>query len=201
MARFFRRQWGWLNLGVQPSPLPIADPGDATMDHDPLWAGALSLVLLHEETGCPHSALHAARLLERISELPEIDGSTRDLTGRRSHDTSHARSQPRRSRQASHPRCHASPIPMPTRFPAPQRPATAFPAQASETPYHVAGGAIRLSLSSDLQGPAGEEASPRKGSRRQRLWELGHKCHCPIVGVCFSVEELRKRPFVTRKFI
>ena len=31
----------------------------------PLWAGALSLVLLHEETGCTQSARHAARLLER----------------------------------------------------------------------------------------------------------------------------------------
>jgi hypothetical protein len=78
-----------------------------------------------------------------------------------------------------------------TRFPAPRHPATASLAKASETPYLVAGGAIRLSLSSDLQGPAGEEASPRKGSRRRRLWELGHKCHCPIVGVCFSVHELR----------
>ncbi|MBL8449461.1 MAG: hypothetical protein JNM32_06005 [Dechloromonas sp.] len=54
------------------------------MNQHSLWAGALSLVLLHEETGCPHSALNAARLLERLSELPEIDGSTRDLCERAS---------------------------------------------------------------------------------------------------------------------
>lgn len=30
------------------------------------------------------------------------------------------------------------------------------------------------------------------GSRRPRLWELEHKCHCPIVGVCFDVAEIRK---------
>lgn len=34
------------------------------------------------------------------------------------------------------------------------------------------------------------------GSRRPRLWELDHKCHCPIVGVCFDVTEMRK--LVTR---
>ena len=34
------------------------------------------------------------------------------------------------------------------------------------------------------------------GSRRPRLWELDHKCHCPIVGACFDVAEMRK--LVTR---
>ena len=29
-------------------------------------------------------------------------------------------------------------------------------------------------------------------SRRRRLWELSHKYHCPIIGVCFDVTELRK---------
>lgn len=37
------------------------------------------------------------------------------------------------------------------------------------------------------------DTSPRPaGSRRPRLWELEHKCHCPIVGVCFDVAEIRK---------
>ncbi len=31
-----------------------------------------------------------------------------------------------------------------------------------------------------------------KTSRRRRLWELPHKYHCPIIGVCFDVAELRK---------
>jgi hypothetical protein len=34
-------------------------------------------------------------------------------------------------------------------------------------------------------------ASPRPGSRRRKLWELPHKTHCPIIGVCFGVDELR----------
>lgn len=28
--------------------------------------------------------------------------------------------------------------------------------------------------------------------RRRRLWELPHKTHCPIIGVCFDVNELRQ---------
>lgn len=29
------------------------------------------------------------------------------------------------------------------------------------------------------------------GSRRRRLWELPHKLHCPVIGVCFDIDELR----------
>lgn len=29
-------------------------------------------------------------------------------------------------------------------------------------------------------------------SRRPRLWEMEHKCHCPLVGVCFDMPEMRK---------
>ena len=29
-------------------------------------------------------------------------------------------------------------------------------------------------------------------SRRRRLWELGHACHCPLVGVGFPLGVLRK---------
>ncbi|HEY3328337.1 MAG TPA: DUF2325 domain-containing protein [Novimethylophilus sp.] len=39
-------------------------------------------------------------------------------------------------------------------------------------------------MSGELQHPA--------GSRRPRLWEMEHKCHCPIVGVCFDMGEIRK---------
>lgn len=49
-----------------------------------LWAGALSLLLIHDETGCRHSALNASRLLELLGELEEIDDETRGLCERAS---------------------------------------------------------------------------------------------------------------------
>ena len=49
-----------------------------------LWAGALSLLLIHGESGCPHSAINAARLLDRLSESPDLDDETRDLYERAS---------------------------------------------------------------------------------------------------------------------
>lgn len=54
------------------------------MPSSELWAGALSLVLIHEETGCPHSALNAARLLEQLSEADGLDDDTRRLCERAS---------------------------------------------------------------------------------------------------------------------
>jgi len=30
------------------------------------------------------------------------------------------------------------------------------------------------------------------GSRRRRLWDLPHQCHCPVVGVCFALPVLRQ---------
>lgn len=32
----------------------------------------------------------------------------------------------------------------------------------------------------------------REAPRRRKLWEIAHKYHCPIVGTCLSVEDLRK---------
>lgn len=32
----------------------------------------------------------------------------------------------------------------------------------------------------------------REAPRRRKLWEISHKYHCPIVGTCLNVEELRK---------
>lgn len=49
-----------------------------------LWAGALSLLLIHGERGCPHAAMNAARLLERLSEETALDDATRDLCERAS---------------------------------------------------------------------------------------------------------------------
>ena len=67
-------------------------------------------------------------------------------------------------------------------------------------PYHVAGGLFPapaadadLPLTRRLVHPqpvAGDEA-PVRGSRRRRLWELPHKCHCPVVGTCIAVDDLR----------
>lgn len=33
---------------------------------------------------------------------------------------------------------------------------------------------------------------PTLGSRRRRLWDLPHSCHCPVVGVCLPLDVLRK---------
>jgi hypothetical protein len=49
-----------------------------------LWAGALSLLLIHGESGCPHSALNAARLLDRLCDSPDVDDETRALCERAS---------------------------------------------------------------------------------------------------------------------
>jgi hypothetical protein len=49
-----------------------------------IWAGALALLLVHQETGCPHSARQAARLLERIAESEGVDEALRALVERAS---------------------------------------------------------------------------------------------------------------------
>lgn len=54
------------------------------MSSSHLWAGALSLLLIHEETGCVHSALNAARLLEQLIEIEDLDDDTRRLCERAS---------------------------------------------------------------------------------------------------------------------
>ncbi|APW42569.1 DUF2325 domain-containing protein [Rhodoferax saidenbachensis] len=33
---------------------------------------------------------------------------------------------------------------------------------------------------------------PASGSRRRRLWDLGHACHCPLVGVSLPMDTLRR---------
>jgi hypothetical protein len=37
-----------------------------------------------------------------------------------------------------------------------------------------------------------EEITPTTGSRRRRLWELSHECHCPVIGVCLPLDTLRR---------
>ena len=65
-----------------------------------LWAGALSLLLIHSESGCPHSALNAARLLDRLCDSPELDEETRNLCERASQ---------RLTRNCQQEACHARP--------------------------------------------------------------------------------------------
>lgn len=53
--------------------------GESRLPPPDLWAGALSLVLRHQRTGCPHSARQAADLLDRLAAFPDLDDETRDL--------------------------------------------------------------------------------------------------------------------------
>lgn len=69
----------------------------------------------------------------------------------------------------------------------------------SDHPYHVAGGFFAPTRNDQAAPvippifPKTEAAghAPRRTSRRRKLWELPHKYHCPVVGVCFGVDELR----------
>ena len=56
-----------------------------------LWAGALSLLLIHHESGCPHSALNAALILDRLCESSGLDEETRMLCERASNRLQHHR--------------------------------------------------------------------------------------------------------------
>ena len=64
-------------------------------------------------------------------------------------------------------------------------------------PYHVAGGHFSqpsspLDLFERKPAIQSDDANPTVvGSRRRKLWEVPHKFHCPIVGTCFEVDELR----------
>lgn len=70
----------------------------------------------------------------------------------------------------------------------------------SAFPFHVAGGFFAaprpetIDVARLLPGTACApvEATTKTGSsRRRKLWEVPHKFHCPIVGSCFEVAELR----------
>lgn len=57
-------------------------------------------------------------------------------------------------------------------------------------PYHVAGGAF-IAPARPGQQIANLQETRTKSTRRRKLWELSHKCHCPVIGTCFDVTELR----------
>lgn len=54
------------------------------MPPNDLWAGALSLLLRANETGCPKSVRQAADLLDRLADSPDLDSDTRNLCQRAS---------------------------------------------------------------------------------------------------------------------
>lgn len=54
------------------------------MPNTDLWAGALGLLLIHDETGSGQSAHHAIRLLEQITDYDDVDEELRALCERAS---------------------------------------------------------------------------------------------------------------------
>ena len=70
----------------------------------------------------------------------------------------------------------------------------------SDLPFHVAGGSFSHTKTQPgdafanmlrQRHPADEAMTKAHGSRRRKLWEVSHKFHCPVVGVCFEVDHLR----------
>lgn len=59
------------------------------MPNSELWAGALSQILIHDETGCPHSARHATLLLDRLCDAEDLDDEMRALCERASRRLEH----------------------------------------------------------------------------------------------------------------
>lgn len=52
---------------------------------------------------------------------------------------------------------------------------------------------LAVAVGSLFPPPCGETAPAARGTpRRRKLWEIANKYHCPIVGTCLTVEELRK---------
>ncbi len=68
-------------------------------------------------------------------------------------------------------------------------------------PFHVAGGVflghsparpeINASFLTRPQAELPDLPEAASTSRRRKLWEIPHKFHCPVVGSCFAVKELR----------
>lgn len=64
-------------------------------------------------------------------------------------------------------------------------------------PYHVAGGRFTPSRRPLALFESMINAAPQlpqdapTSSRRRKLWEIAHKFHCPVIGTCFDVTELR----------
>lgn len=74
------------------------------MPTNSLWAGVLSQLLIHQESGCPHSARHAIRLLDQLCDCADLDADVRLLCERASHRIGQA--LPAKA-SAGKERCHA----------------------------------------------------------------------------------------------
>ncbi len=64
----------------------------------------------------------------------------------------------------------------------------------SQPPFQFAGAALAAALQPlDLSEAllSRPPLPPVQGSRRRKLWEVSHRFHCPIIGVCFSTGDLR----------
>lgn len=63
----------------------------------------------------------------------------------------------------------------------------------ADFPFHVAGGPAQVGVTKNTFVPAlaTDQETRASGSRRRRLWEIPHKFHCPVIGVCFACDELR----------
>lgn len=62
-------------------------------------------------------------------------------------------------------------------------------------PFHVAGGTFgggRSIFPDVVTLPEELPVFVAAGSRRSKLWEIPHKFHCPLIGVCFDCDELRR---------
>ena len=62
-------------------------------------------------------------------------------------------------------------------------------------PFHVAGGIFgggRSIFADAVTLPEELPVSVSTGSRRRKLWDIPHKFHCPLIGVCFDCDELRR---------
>lgn len=62
-------------------------------------------------------------------------------------------------------------------------------------PFHVAGGVFgggRSIFPDAVTLPVEPSISTASGSRRRKLWEIPHKFHCPVIGVCFECDDLRR---------
>ena len=65
----------------------------------------------------------------------------------------------------------------------------------SDIPFHLTGGYFgggRAVFPEALAFPVEVQTTAVTCSRRRKLWEIPHKFHCPVIGVCFDCDELRR---------
>ena len=60
----------------------------------------------------------------------------------------------------------------------------------SANPFKLAATAASIVTPAAISDDS-DRTTPVTSSRRRRLWEIPHKFHCPVIGVCFEVDLLR----------